>query len=110
MDIDDIELLKFGRHFRLTDGAKLVVGRDREDNESLRGIDSDKYIPIRVNTIGPFSLIDRDATEGDKRLASKIALTYAKSSHDSSYEVYIGDEIFIERPFSSKAEAQKYFY
>ncbi len=74
MDIDDIELLKFGRHFRLTDGAKLVVGRDREDNESLRGIDSDKYIPIRVNTIGPFSLIDRDATEGDKRLASKNSI------------------------------------
>jgi len=110
LDIKDIDLLKFGRHFRLKDGAKLVVGKNREDNESLKSIDSPKYTPIRLNITGPFSLIDKDASFEDKKLASKIALTYAKSSLDRSYSVYIGDEEFIETPFKTKAEAQKYFY
>jgi len=110
LDIKDIELLKFGRHFRLSDGAKLVVGKNREDNENLKAIDSPKYTPIRVDVTGPFSLIDKNASYNDKKLASKIALTYAKSRPDESYRVYIGDELFIETPFKSKAEAQKYFY
>jgi tRNA-specific 2-thiouridylase len=110
LDIKDIELLKFGRHFRLRDGAKLVVGKSREDNENLKRIDSPKYMPIRLKIKGPFSLIDKNASLSDKKLASKIALTYAKSDPDKRYEVYIGDEKFIAEPFSSKAEAQKFFY
>jgi len=110
LDVKDIELLKFGRHFRLRDGAKLVVGKSREDNENLKSINSSKYIPIRLTIKGPFSLIDKNASLADRQLASKIAITYAKSSQNRKYEVYIGDEKFITEPFSSKAEAQKFFY
>lgn len=35
MDIENIELLKVGRHFRLTPQAKLVVGRNQEENEKI---------------------------------------------------------------------------
>ena len=34
--MNDIELLKTGRHFRLSPEAKLVVGRDREENDVIR--------------------------------------------------------------------------
>ncbi len=110
LDIKDIDILKFGRHFRLEDGAKLIVGRNREDNEMLRNINSPKYIPIKIDITGPFSLIDKNASNRDKKLASKITLTYAKSNIDREYEVYIGDELFIEKPFKTKADAQKFFY
>ncbi len=110
LDIKDIDILKFGRHFRLEDGAKLIVGRNREDNEMLRNINSPKYIPIKIDITGPFSLIDKNASNRDKKLASKITLTYAKSNIDREYEVYIGDELFIEKPFKIKADAQKFFY
>jgi len=109
LDIKDIELLKFGRHFRLRDGAKLVVGRNRDDNESLKRIGSNKYIPIKLPIRGPFSLIHKDASRDDKRLASKIALTYAKSNPQQEYRVYVGDELFIESPFETKAKAQSFF-
>jgi tRNA-specific 2-thiouridylase len=110
LDIKDIDILKFGRHFRLEDGAKLIVGKNREDNEMLRNINSPKYIPIKIDITGPFSLIDKNASNRDKKLASKITLTYAKSNIDREYEVYIGDELFIEKPFKTKADAQKFFY
>ncbi len=34
-DLDDIRLLKFGRHFRLSKQAKLVLGRNQEENQHL---------------------------------------------------------------------------
>jgi len=34
-DMDDANLLKHGRHFRIPGGAKVVVGRDEQDNNAL---------------------------------------------------------------------------
>jgi len=35
LTLDNVELLKIGRHFRLSEKAKLVVGRDEEENMQL---------------------------------------------------------------------------
>ncbi len=35
LNLENIELLKIGRHFRLADSAKLVVGRDEKENAYL---------------------------------------------------------------------------
>ncbi len=110
LGIYDIDLLKFGRHFRLPDGAKLVVGRDKEDNEGLRRVDSSKYIKIILPIVGPYSVISKEATDKDKILGAKLAITYAKSSIDSSYSVSVGDKIVDIAPFATKKEAQKYFF
>ena len=34
----DAALLKIGRHFRLSDTTKLVLGRNKEENERLRAL------------------------------------------------------------------------
>ena len=108
--VSDIDLLKFGRHFRLPDGAKLVVGRNKEDNEGLQKVDQTKYLPIKLPIAGPFSLMSREASPEDKALAAKLAITYARSSADESYEVLVGDEAIMVSPFATKAEAQHYFF
>ena len=36
--INDIDLLKIGRHFRLDEQTKLVVGRNKEENEMIKAI------------------------------------------------------------------------
>jgi tRNA-specific 2-thiouridylase len=106
---EDIDLLKYGRHFRLPEGAKLVVGRHMEDNEALRSINNPDYIPITLPIKGPFSLIYRHASVSDLQLAARIALTYAKSDISQSYDVRIGEDIVHALPFRDKKEAQKYF-
>lgn len=108
--VEDVDLLKFGRHFRLPDGAKLVVGRHKEDNEGLKKIDTQKYLSIRLPIAGPYSLMSRDATPSDRALAAKIAITYAKSQPEKSYEVEVGEEKITTSPFATKQEAQKYFF
>ena len=38
--IKDIELLKIGRHFRLSPSCKIVVGRDESENELIQSLAS----------------------------------------------------------------------
>jgi tRNA-uridine 2-sulfurtransferase len=40
-DIHDLDLLKYGRHFRSDDQGKIIVGRNHSDNEKLRGLSTD---------------------------------------------------------------------
>jgi len=108
--VSDIDLLKFGRHFRLPDGAKLVVGRNQEDNEGLESVDSNKYIKVTLPISGPYSVISKDATSQDRILGAKLSITYAKSSADENYAVVVGDETINIAPFETKQEAQKYFF
>jgi len=109
LEVEDIDLLKYGRHFRLPGGAKLVVGRHREDNEALRAIDNPDYIPVTLPVTGPYSLLFSKASPADRLLAARIALTYGKSRPGESYEVNIGEEICTAEPFESKKSAQQYF-
>jgi len=109
-EVEDIELLKFGRHFRLPDGAKLAVGRNKEDNEGLQAIDSDKYIVIKLPIGGPFSLLSVNASSKDRALAAKLAMTYARSSAQESYDVEVAGETITVSPFAEKKEAQQYFF
>ncbi len=109
-EVEDIELLKFGRHFRLPDGAKLAVGRNKEDNEGLQNIQSDKYVIVKLPIGGPFSLLSTNASSEDKDLAAKLAITYAKSSVEDCYDVEIGEETLSVSPFAQKSEAQAYFF
>ena len=108
--VEDIDLLKYGRHFRLPDGAKLVVGRHQDDNIALQNINNPDYVGFRVPVPGPYSLIYKDASSNDLELAAKIAITYAKNQKDKEYEIDILDKKFIVKPFESKTEAQKYFF
>ncbi|HFS82380.1 MAG TPA: ATP-binding protein [Epsilonproteobacteria bacterium] len=111
LEVSDVDLLKYGRHFRLPDGAKLIVGRNQEDNEGLQAIKSEKYITVKLPVAGPFSLLSADATEQDRVLAARIAITYARSSAKEQYAIEMkGDEVWSVSPFASKKEAQRYFF
>ena len=108
--VEDVELLKHGRHLRLPGGAKLVVGRNKEDNEYISKVDNPKYIFAKALDIsGPLSLINKDASDGDKLLATKIILTYTKTKSDEVGKVRFEDEIFEALPFERKEDLRKYF-
>ncbi|SHO80821.1 tRNA (5-methylaminomethyl-2-thiouridylate)-methyltransferase [hydrothermal vent metagenome] len=111
LESSDIEILKFGRHFRLNDGAKLIVGRNQDDNAGLQKIDNSKFLSIKLPIAGPFSLISKDASLKDLELGAKIAITYAKSSPDSIYDIEINskDNITVS-PFENKSQLQEYFF
>jgi tRNA-uridine 2-sulfurtransferase len=52
--LNDIELLKVGRHFRIRHDAKLVVGRNKDENEVIKTLVADGDIIIEVKDyVGP---------------------------------------------------------
>ena len=108
-EVKDIPVMKFGRHFRLSDGAKLVIGRNKEENEHIQNIDNDKYYHIKtIGLPGPHALLSKNASQEDKDLCTSAVLTYCKASVDNSYTLsYDGEEV-TGSPFTSR-EAMKPF-
>jgi len=92
LEVEDIDTLKAGRHLRLPDGAKLIIGRHQEDNEKLKNTISKKYYKARiVDAPGPFSLLDKKATSADKELATSFIVSYGKTELDKNYKVLFED-------------------
>ena len=108
--VESIDLLKYGRHFRLPDGSKLAVGRDAEDNKALRELNNSSYIGFSLPIIGPYSVIHKDASEAEKELAAKIAITYGKCQKGQKYSVEIAGKNYEVEPFETKAEIKQYFF
>jgi tRNA-specific 2-thiouridylase len=113
--VDDIDTLKAGRHLRLPDGAKLIIGRHKEDNEKLKATNSDKYYKARiVDATGPFCLFSKEASEADKELAATFIVTYGKTELDKEYGVKYFDndnkEVYIQKgkKLPSKESIAKY--
>ena len=108
-NVPDIPVLKWGRHFRLPGGAKMVVGRNQEENVHLEGIDNAKFIHIQtVGVPGPHVLLSKDAGESDRALAAGAILTYCKTDPEKEYTLRFENEDVAARPLPSRAEAAKY--
>ena len=94
--INDMELLKVGRHFRLDSNSKLVVGRNHGENEMLLSLCEDEdYVIQPVLIPGPVSVL-RFHTKPDMRKhkkllqqSAKITLRYSDTHEGKPYEVQI---------------------
>ncbi|MCK9337913.1 MAG: argininosuccinate synthase [Arcobacteraceae bacterium] len=110
MDVDDIDIVKFGRHLRLPDGAKLVIGRNEADNLSLETVKSQKFYRAKIkDAIGPFNMLSQNASEADKALATKLIITYGKTEDEKIYTVDFGEFEMQGVKFQTKEVAAKYF-
>ena len=108
--VEDIDPLKHGRHLRLPDGAKLIIGRNKEDNEQISNLSHPEYITANLTDIaGPVSLISKDASQEDRLLAARLILTYTKAAKDEKGGIMLGEEVIKVMPFEDKKIAQKYF-
>ncbi|QKF64040.1 argininosuccinate synthase [Campylobacter corcagiensis] len=107
----DTEILKFGRHLRLPSGAKLIIGRDLNDNNKLESIKNPKFFEISLpkGVTGPYALISKEAASDDINLAAKLVLTYARTQKGEIYEISVDKNLINSTPFESKDEAKKYF-
>ncbi len=108
-EVKDIPVMKFGRHLRLPDGAKLVVGRNKDENAHLQNIQNDKYYHIKTIALpGPHSLLSKNATKEDKELAARIILTYCKTQENKTYTLSFDEEELKAVPFDSRDELKPY--
>ncbi len=83
--INDIDLLKVGRHFRLDGATKLVVGRNKNENDLIEAIalPGDVLLEARDYT-GPVSIIRGEASGAHVALAASVTLRYSDAPKDGT--------------------------
>ncbi|MGM0454206.1 MAG: tRNA 4-thiouridine(8) synthase ThiI [Thermodesulfobacteriota bacterium] len=86
-----LELLKHGRHIRLPEGPKVVVGRTKADNERILANYRPAFdIRIRMNKVpGPVALIAGGAEKEAVATAAAICAGYSKAPNDRPAEVQV---------------------
>ncbi|MFH1830309.1 MAG: tRNA 4-thiouridine(8) synthase ThiI [Pseudomonadota bacterium] len=83
-DAEEVSLLKLGRHFRLSSGAKVIVGRDEKDNERIMThLNADRTLIISDITPGPVALLIGSADQKDTDMAAKLCASYADKGFGS---------------------------
>lgn len=86
-DLHAIGLLKFGRHFRVNDRVKVVIGRDANDNANLERLAGAHDALLEVTDVpGPTALVTGAYGEDDLVLAARLC---ARHSDRKSGEVEI---------------------
>ena len=86
-DLDDIMLLKVGRHIRPDSHFKLIVGREEGENNYLEGY-RHRFVHLTpVSHPGPLALVDGIPVEEDLVLAARILARYSQGRTAEQVEV-----------------------
>jgi len=88
LSLDEVDLLKYGRHFRLSGGAKAVIGRDEKDNAELVSLKKKNDIILRLERDpGPYGLLRGEAREEDIRRAAALVVSHSRKKNDENARV-----------------------
>jgi tRNA U34 2-thiouridine synthase MnmA/TrmU len=90
--LEEIELLKLGRHFRLNRDIKLVVGRNKEENECLKDFFQEGDFLFKAKNLkGPISLLKKGFNLNNDFIDKSCQITarYCDRNEEEDEEVYI---------------------
>ncbi len=76
--IKGLKLLRYGRHFRISENHKIIIGRDQAENIQIKNLSSGKNIFIEPDFPGPSALITGNEPEKIIRKAMKMIKKYTK--------------------------------
>ncbi len=77
----DIELLKWGRHFRINEGVKIIVGRDQKDNRMITSLIKAGDTVLTVESFpGPTVLVTGKLSSEEIQLAASITVSYSDAA------------------------------
>ncbi|MEW5826597.1 MAG: hypothetical protein AB1778_07160 [Candidatus Bipolaricaulota bacterium] len=77
VDRTEFERLRVGRHFRLSDRAYVVIGRDEGENARLAGLAAGVLLLEPLDVLGPTALIEGDPSDDELRLGAALVARYA---------------------------------
>ncbi len=98
LNLEELRLLKVGRHFRLSEAVKLVIGRDKRENDELEGLIKKGDVCLRLGDgQGPFSLLRGPADEGTIKHAAEIVAQHTKFRGAESLQIMYWREGSDER-------------
>ncbi len=90
-ELDDIMLLKVGRHLRPKPNFKLIIGREEGENKFMEGYRKQFTHLQPVSHEGPLVLIEGQAGAEDLELAARITARFSQGRDAESVTVEIND-------------------
>lgn len=81
-NIRDVKLLKIGRHFRFSPSCKIIIGRDKAENEIIESLSENDACQLKVEGYGsPITLVSGEITDGALRVAASICARYSDAKN-----------------------------
>ncbi|MBW2206109.1 MAG: tRNA 4-thiouridine(8) synthase ThiI [Deltaproteobacteria bacterium] len=91
-EIRDIELLRVGRHFRLNPQTKLIVGRNRSENQAIRDLFREGDALLWSDGIpGPTVLLVGERSPALESQAAVFTASYSDTADHETCEIIISD-------------------
>jgi tRNA U34 2-thiouridine synthase MnmA/TrmU len=107
--INEIDLLKIGRHFRLDEETKFVVGRDNDENQMIKALALPGDILLEAKDyVGPVSILRGKNAKSHVEFASAVTLRYSDAPKTEYSIVLVKNENLIEEISAKCAEEQSY--
>lgn len=88
-ELDDIMLLKVGRHIRPRDNFKMIIAREEGENKFLEGYRKQFITMLSKSHSGPLVLIDGEIDADDVQLAAQIVARYGQGRDAEQVEVEV---------------------
>jgi tRNA-specific 2-thiouridylase len=96
-ELDDIILLKVGRHLRPAPNFKLIVAREEGEANFLHGYRKEHIALRSISHTGPYALIDGEPTESDQVLAARLVARYGHGRDADAVTIGVSDRGGPER-------------
>jgi tRNA-specific 2-thiouridylase len=107
--INDIDLLKIGRHFRFDEETKFVVGRNKDENEMIKAIALPEDILFQARDhMGPVSILRGKNANTYVKFASSITLRYSDAPKGEQASVIINKDNTKDEIITEHAEEESY--
>ena len=88
-ELDDIMLLKVGRHIRPRPNFKMIIGREEGENKFLHGYRKQYTHLLTTSHNGPLVLLDGETSEDDLDLAAQITARFSQGRHAEKVDVEV---------------------
>jgi tRNA-uridine 2-sulfurtransferase len=101
-ELDDVMLLKVGRHIRPRPHFKLIIAREEGEGRFMEGYRRE-FISMKCSShTGPLVLVDGEPSAEDLYLAASITARYGQGKHAEQVEMAITDRDGVERTIQVK--------
>ncbi|EKE01804.1 MAG: hypothetical protein ACD_21C00051G0002 [uncultured bacterium] len=112
--LDDVLLLRIGRHLRIKPDLKIIVGRDEVENSFIAKL-QEKYVLLQsISHPGALILLDGKADADDIELAVRLAAYFSKGRDTDKVDILIKknqthEETITAAPLAPEEVLQKWY-
>ena len=102
--LTQFRLFHFGRHFRLAENVKVIVGRNHEENEQLARLSEGRLRIDPLDVMGPTTLVEGSPSDEQLQVCCALAARYC--DHEAGVELRLkvasqdGERVLSVAPLS----------